>query len=104
MSIVLDSSPGFSPRRPWWGGDLQTLRNYALQARKAFPGLGGERLIIPLEDGSGDHMVAALDRPAGSANRPLILLVHGISGSENSCYMTVAATFFLARGYPRYCA
>lgn len=100
MSTVLDQTPGFSPRRPWWGGDLQTLRNYALQARKALPGLGGERLIMPLGDGSGDHMVAALDRPACHTDRPLVLLVHGISGSENSCYMTVAATFFLARGYP----
>ena len=101
MSTVLDLAPGFSPRRPWWGGDLQTLRNYALQARKAvLPTQTSERLIMPLQDGSGDHMVAALNRPAGSKDRPLIILIHGISGSENSCYMTVAAAFFLARGYP----
>lgn len=100
MSTVLDLAPGFSPRRPWWGGDLQTLRNYALQARNALPLQNGERLIVPLEDGTGDHMVAALNRPANAGNRPLVVLVHGISGSENSCYMTVAATFFLARNYP----
>ncbi len=100
MSTVLDQSPLFSPRRPWWGGDLQTLRNYALQARKALPGLGGDRLVLPLNDGSGDHMVATLDQPSACRRRPLVLLVHGISGSENSCYMTVAAAFFVARGYP----
>jgi len=100
VSTVLDHAPRFSPRRPWWGGDLQTLRNYALQARNALPSHNAERLIIPLEDGTGDHMVAALNRPAGAGNRPLVVLVHGISGSENSCYMTVAATYFLARHYP----
>lgn len=100
MSTVLDHPTCFSPRRPWWGGDLQTLRNYALQARKVLPTQSGERLVIPLRDGSGDHLVAALNRPAGAGDRPLVVLVHGISGSENSCYMTVAATFFLARNYP----
>jgi predicted alpha/beta-fold hydrolase len=30
----------------------------------------------------------------------LVVLVHGISGSESSCYMSLAAAFFLARGYP----
>ena len=100
MTTILDHAPRFSPRRPWWGGDLQTLRNYALQARNALPTHNGERLIIPLEDGTGDHLVAALNRPEGAGNRPLVILVHGISGSENSCYMTVAATYFLARGYP----
>lgn len=101
VSTLLDHAPRFSPRRPWWGGDLQTLRNYALQARHvALPAQSCERLVIPLEDGSGDHMVAALNRPAGFGERPLVVLVHGISGSENSCYMTVAASFFLARGYP----
>lgn len=100
VSTVLDPSSYFSPRRPWWGGDLQTLRNYALQVRDNLVGQNGEKLVIPLEDGSGDHMVATLDRPAGAEDRPLVLLVHGISGSESSCYMTVAAAFFLARGYP----
>lgn len=100
MNTVLDQTSFFSPRRPWWGGDLQTLRNYALQVRDNLSGQNGDKLVIPLEDGSGDHMVATLNRPAGTRDRPLVLLVHGISGSEGSCYMTVAAAFFLARGYP----
>jgi hypothetical protein len=100
VSSLLSHSLPFSPRRPWWGGDLQTLRNYALQARKALPLHDSERLIIPLSDGSGDHMVAALNRPARCHGRPLVVLVHGIAGSENSCYMTVAAAYFVARHYP----
>lgn len=100
VSSALNHTSHFSPRRPWWGGDLQTLRNYALQARKALPMHDSERLVIPIKDGSGDHLVAALDRPAGADDRPLVVLIHGISGSEKSCYMTVATAFFLARGYP----
>jgi len=100
VSTVIEQAPQFSPRRPWWGGDLQTLRNYALQARRALPIQHSERLVIPIDDGSGDHMVAAFNRPAGAKERPLVILVHGIAGSENSCYMTVAATYFLARNYP----
>lgn len=100
MSTVLESSPLFSPRRPWWGGDLQTLRNYALQARRALPDQDNERLIISLDDGTGDCMIASLDRPMHCGNRPLVVMVHGISGCETSCYMTVAAAFFLARNYP----
>ncbi|MEZ5932361.1 MAG: alpha/beta fold hydrolase [Alphaproteobacteria bacterium] len=102
MSSLLHHSSPFSPRRPWWGGDLQTLRNYALQARKALPlpHHDSERLVIPLGDGSGDHMVVALSRPARSHGRPLVVLIHGIAGSENSCYMTVAAAYFMARNYP----
>jgi len=100
VSTVFEQATGFNPRRPWWGGDLQTLRNYALKVRSALPGQSNSRLVIPLRDGSGDHMVATLDQPPGSDDRPLVILVHGISGSEGSCYMTVAAAFFLARGYP----
>jgi predicted alpha/beta-fold hydrolase len=100
VSTVLDHTFDFNPRRPWWGGDLQTLRNYALKVRKALPCHSSDRLIIPLNDGSGDHLVATIDRPVDSADRPLVMLVHGISGSEGSCYMTVAAAYFLARGYP----
>ena len=100
VSTILEQAPGFNPRRPWWGGDLQTLRNYALKVRSALPGQNNSRLVIPLKDGSGDHMVAMLDQPPGSGDRPLVILLHGISGSEGSCYMTVAAAFFLARGYP----
>jgi hypothetical protein len=91
----------FSPRLPWWGGDLQTVRNYALSADLALPGNAAQRLIVPLADGSGDRLAASLHLPeTGQPDRPLVALVHGISGCETSCYMLVATTFFLMRGYP----
>ena len=90
----------FRPRRPWWGGDLQTLRSFARRAREVLVGYADERVSIPLDDGTGDRMTGALNLPEAPAERPLVVLVHGISGCEGSCYMRLAAAFFLARGYP----
>ena len=53
---------------------------------------------MPLQDGSGDRLVASLHLPEDRA-RPLVVLIHGISGNERSCYMVVAAAYFLARGH-----
>jgi predicted alpha/beta-fold hydrolase len=90
----------FNPRLPWWGGDLQTIRNYALSVDHALPSRAVQRLMVPLQDGSGDRLVGALHLPDGARDRPLVILIHGISGCETSCYIVLAAAFFLARGYP----
>jgi predicted alpha/beta-fold hydrolase len=89
----------FNPRLPWWGGDLQTIRNYALSIDHALPRRAVQQLIVPLADGSGDRLMASLHLPEEDRNRPLIVLIHGISGNEKSCYMMVAAAYFLARGH-----
>ncbi|MCC7046898.1 MAG: alpha/beta fold hydrolase [Alphaproteobacteria bacterium] len=52
-----------------------------------------------MRDGSGDRLAAALHRPA-RAKRPLVLLIHGLGGSENSIYMQASAAHHLARGHP----
>jgi uncharacterized protein len=90
----------FSPRLPWWGGDLQTIRNYALSLDHALPSRATQQVIVPLADGSGDRLVVSLHMPEESRDRPLVMLIHGISGNEGSCYMVVAAAYFLARGHP----
>jgi predicted alpha/beta-fold hydrolase len=90
----------FNPRLPWWGGDLQTIRNYALSVDQALPSHAVQRLEVPLQDGSGDRLIAALHLPGETRARPLVLLIHGISGCETSCYIVLAAAYFLARGYP----
>ncbi len=99
MQIENLTPADFNPALPWWGGDLQTIRNYALNLRHALPSQAAERIVVPLADGSGDRLVGALHRPEQASDRPLVALIHGIAGSENSCYMTVATAFFLMRGY-----
>jgi hypothetical protein len=92
--------PPFRPRAPWWGSDLQTLRSYF--ARRASLGaFAGERLLLPLDDGSGDRIVATLNRPAVPvAGRPLAILIHGLTGDEASANVRGTAAHLLALGYP----
>src|SRR5579885_3628247 len=90
----------FLPRAPWWGGDLQTLSNY-LRRRASLDAYPGERLVLPLDDGTGDSLSGALSRPApGGPPRPLAVLIHGLSGSEHSFYIRKTAAHLLALGYP----
>lgn len=91
--------PPFRPRAPWWGGDLQTVRN-ALFPPPRIPGGEGEALEFPMRDGSGDVLTARLHHPPAPAGRPLALVVHGLTGCEDSAYVRASAAFFLARGHP----
>jgi uncharacterized protein len=100
VSLLAAPPLDFSPRRPWWGGDLQTIRNYAVDAGHALPSRAVERIEVPLKDGSGDRLLASLHLPRVDRERPLVALIHGLAGCEKSCYMTVATAFFLIRGYP----
>jgi predicted alpha/beta-fold hydrolase len=100
MSAAKDFEPQpFRARPPWWGADLQTVRNAI--AGEPQP-LHGERLWFDTDDGSGDRLAALWHRPdqAGAQMAaPAIFLIHGLSGSEDSRYMPVAADYFLARGH-----
>jgi uncharacterized protein len=89
--------PPFVARAPWWGGDLQTVRNFLMRRRprQARP---PERLVLPLPD--GDRLAAALDRPLEADDRlPLVVLIHGLTGSEDSAYMRVSAAHLGEHGY-----
>ncbi len=81
----------FRERLPWIGGDLQTLRNTVLaRSITDLPGTG-ERFCLPLD--GGDALSARLDRGDGDPSRPLIVLIHGLTGSETShCVMLMART------------
>jgi uncharacterized protein len=92
--------PAFAPRAPWWGGDLQTLRNYLGRQRDPLAGIRGERLVLPLRDGSGDRLAAMLHVSPGPTDRPLLVLIHGLTGTEASPYIRASAAASLAEGYP----
>lgn len=99
MRGVSIAAPPFAPRPPWLGGDLQTLRNALRPPRTALARVPAERLELPLGDGSGDRLAAVLQQPV-EPTRPLAVLIHGLSGSEESPYMQVSAAALLARGHP----
>ena len=85
MSLA-DAFPPFAPRAPWWGADLQTLRNVLRGAVASPPdGVSAERLLLPLADASGDRLSALLEHPAEPAeDAPLVVLIHGLGGDETS--------------------
>lgn len=90
------SIPRFRERAPWLGPDLQTIRNM-LAPRPANPP-GAERLLLPVSE--GDRLAARLDRPAGAQERPLIVLVHGLTGSEASVNVIATARRLVDDGWP----
>ena len=94
--------PEFKPGAPWWGGHLQTLAGaLPTVSPRDLDQYPGERLFALVPDSTGDRLVATLHRPASpDTNRCLIILVHGVSGSEDSSYVLRSAIYFLNLGYP----
>ncbi len=88
----------FRPRAPWWGPDLQTVRNYL---RNDYPDLSAwpaDHLVFPMAN--GDRLSGSLHRTAEPANRPTVVLIHGFTGCADSAYMLASARHLLASGYP----
>lgn len=89
----------FRPRFPWLGGDLQTLRNFLRRPDYDLSPWPAERLELLLRDGTGDRLVASL-HGAGRAGAPLVVLLHGLTGCEDSLYVRASAHFWLRRDHP----
>ena len=93
--------PPFRPRFPWWGGDLQTIANRLRGVSTSLAPHASERLRFALADGTGDTLLAGLDRPAEPrAGAPLTILIHGLTGSAGSLYILSMARLLLDRGGP----
>lgn len=89
----------FRPRAPWFGGDLQTLRNKLVRASTSLAQWPGEEIKVAFTDGSGDQVSAIAHRAKEGANKPAIALVHGLTGSAASDYILNSAAVFLNRGH-----
>ena len=92
MPPVLDA---FRQRPPWWGGDLQSLRNTLSSAPAPIP---GQRLYLAMADGSGDRLWA-LHNGGRDGDKPLVILIHGLAGCEDSPYVIHGTGYFLSHGY-----
>jgi uncharacterized protein len=93
---------GFRERAPWVGGDLQSLRNFVRRPAIDLGSYASERIVLPLDDRSGDRTSAMLHRPRkGTAGRrPMAVLIHGLTGCEDSIYMRASAAHLLRAGFP----
>lgn len=91
----------FRPRWPFIGGDLQTLRSHILPGGRRPPEPDYERVDLPLADGTGDRLVGSLSGlDTAASNAPLVVLIHGLSGSQDSPYMRTTALELSRRGFP----
>jgi len=90
--------PKFFARPPWIGGDLQTVRNHLRRVQVPLDEFSEGRVEFPLAD--GDRLVASLHRPATDTGRPLAILIHGLSGSQDSIYLRRSARHLLQSGFP----
>lgn len=105
--LIVDPSwvplPDFRERPPWLGGDLQTIRNQLMDALGKGPAdpdpARSRRLAIPMTDGSGDRLSARYDPPLSGGRAPTVMLVHGLTGCEQSGYARASAAHLLGRGY-----
>lgn len=92
--------PRFRPRFPWWGSDLQTIANRLRGVSTSLAPHASERLKFPLPDGTGDTLLAILDWPAmPRQGTPLVILIHGLTGAEDSLYILSMARLMLDRGW-----
>lgn len=98
MTGLLLEFPPFQPRLPWWGPDLQTLRNFFAARSGRRPHLAGERIHLAMADGSGDRLAGLLTRSL--SDKPLVVLIHGLTGCETSMNMVRAAIHHHAQGHP----
>ncbi len=96
MSLDL---PLFRPRFPWWGADLQTVANFLRPPRWTLTPHASESLLVDLRDGTEDRLFCTLDRPAmPKPGTPLTILIHGLTGSQESAYACSMALRLLDAG------
>ena len=91
----LDGLRPYRSRAPWFGGDLQTVRNSFFPVR---PEQADESLYLEMSDASGDRLLVRHFR--GAPEKPLIVLMHGLAGDEGSSYMILALRHLRRIGFP----
>lgn len=80
--------PEFHERLPWWGGDLQTARNALTRDYAELGAWPGFR--IHFVAANGDRLSGVLHE-AAAREMPLVVLVHGLTGCEDSAYIRASA-------------
>ena len=63
------------------------------------PSVRAERVLFPMEDGTGDRLSGMLEHPAKPIpDSPLVVIIHGLTGCEDSYLVRDAARYFVAAG------
>ena len=88
--------PSFDPRPPWWGGDLQTIRNMLFSPEGPVDKTISSHIHIPV--GNEDETLVVLKYHLHEELcQARVLLIHGMGGDETSLYLRQAARYFLTK-------
>ncbi|GAB5389047.1 MAG: alpha/beta fold hydrolase [Alphaproteobacteria bacterium] len=99
-----DASPvsapeAYRPHAPWAGAHWQTIRNMITGVKTRLDNWPGERLFFETNDGTGDRLTAMLHHPDLTRPGPLVIMIHGLTGCEDSSYQRRMAKDLLLAGY-----
>jgi predicted alpha/beta-fold hydrolase len=100
LRAIIDRLPRFRAQLPWLGGDLQTIRNFLVKPRPPIETWPAQPVEFDMADGTGDRLNGLLHRPTDERRRPLVLLIHGIGGTNESSYVRTSTVHLLRAGYP----
>ena len=90
--------PPFRTRAPWFGGDLQTIRNHVLHDYADLTNWPAEVFFFPMSN--GDRLSASLHWPEQDRKLPTIILIHGFTGCADSACLLGSAQHLLKSGFP----
>ncbi|WP_417319855.1 YheT family hydrolase [Emcibacter sp.] len=92
--------PDFIGSRQWGGADLQTMRNTILGPPLTLK-QPGERLMFDIE---GEQKLAGTlhteNEEGEQLEKNLVILIHGITGSEEAAPIVSTAAYLRSRGFP----
>lgn len=97
MIDAMQFSP-FRARAPWWGSDLQTIRNHILHDYADLTPWPAEQLFFSMAN--GDRLSGDYHSPAPETKHPAVVLIHGFTGCADSAYILNSARCLLENGYP----
>ena len=92
----------FRARFPWKGGDLQTVRNALAKPAVDLTPWSEEtlRFVLPDgKDGTSDVLIGQLARPEPGSSKAMVILIHGLTGCEDSVYVRATARHLLLAGF-----
>lgn len=98
LGRALTHVPPFRAHRFWRTADLQTVRHFVTQPYYDLTPWPADSLWLPVS--GGDRLAATLHTNAGGTVRPLVVLIHGLTGCADSHYVRASARAFLEVGYP----
>lgn len=93
--------PPFRPRPPWWGPDLQTLRNtLAPRPVDLLPWAGQHLRFLAANERDALSGWLHLPAPTSSTTRPLVVVIHGLTGDADGQMQRASAAHLLTAGFP----